>query len=134
MKCRCSSLYGHIQHSTRKKEFPNNSVLRDFSSIANLNVRFFADTNRLLTAANNMDSLRVYGGGGAEAARSRYRAWLQARRPRGRSSSLRSLNIFASPYRSGRNGVHRTAYPVGTGGSFPEGKAAGVWNWPLTSI
>jgi hypothetical protein len=29
--------------------------------------------------------------------------------------------------------VHPTAYPMGTGGSFPGGKAAGAWSWPLTS-
>jgi hypothetical protein len=31
------------------------------------------------------------------------------------------------------SGVHPTSYPMRTGGSFPGGKAAGVWNWPLTS-
>jgi hypothetical protein len=30
-------------------------------------------------------------------------------------------------------GVHPTSYPMGTGGSFPGGKAAGAWSWPLTS-
>jgi hypothetical protein len=30
------------------------------------------------------------------------------------------------------SGVHPTSYPMGTGGSFPGGKAAGAWNWPLT--
>jgi hypothetical protein len=30
-------------------------------------------------------------------------------------------------------GVHPTSYPMGNGGSFPWGKAAGAWNWPLTS-
>jgi hypothetical protein len=28
---------------------------------------------------------------------------------------------------------HPTSYPMGTGGSFPGGKAAGTWSWPLTS-
>jgi hypothetical protein len=32
------------------------------------------------------------------------------------------------------SGVHPTSYPMGTRGSFPEDKAAGVWSWPLTSI
>jgi len=32
------------------------------------------------------------------------------------------------------SGAHPTCYPVGTGGSFPESKAAVSWNWPLTSI
>jgi hypothetical protein len=31
------------------------------------------------------------------------------------------------------SGVHPASYPVGTGTSFPSGKAAGVWSWPLTS-
>jgi len=26
------------------------------------------------------------------------------------------------------------AHPMGTRGSFPGGKAAGSWSWPLTSI
>jgi hypothetical protein len=30
-------------------------------------------------------------------------------------------------------GAH-PAYPMGTRGSFPEGKTAGAWSWPLTSI
>jgi hypothetical protein len=30
--------------------------------------------------------------------------------------------------------AHPASYPMGTGGSFPEGKAAGAWIWPLTSI
>jgi hypothetical protein len=29
--------------------------------------------------------------------------------------------------------VHPTSYPMGTGGSFPRGKAAGAWNWPLAA-
>jgi hypothetical protein len=29
--------------------------------------------------------------------------------------------------------VNPTSYPMGTGGSFPAGKAAGAWSWPLTS-
>jgi hypothetical protein len=32
------------------------------------------------------------------------------------------------------SGSHPASYPVGTGGSFPGGKAAGAWSWPLTSI
>jgi hypothetical protein len=31
-------------------------------------------------------------------------------------------------------GGHPASYPMGTKGSFPRGKAAGAWNWPLTSI
>jgi hypothetical protein len=32
------------------------------------------------------------------------------------------------------SGVHPAFYPVSTRGSFPEGKPAGAWSWPLTSI
>jgi hypothetical protein len=32
------------------------------------------------------------------------------------------------------SGAHSTSYPMGTRGSFPGGKAAGAWSWPLTSI
>jgi hypothetical protein len=32
------------------------------------------------------------------------------------------------------SGAHPASYPMGIGGSFPGSKAAGVWNWPLTSI
>jgi hypothetical protein len=30
--------------------------------------------------------------------------------------------------------VHRATYPARTRGSFPRGRAAGAWSWPLTSI
>jgi hypothetical protein len=30
--------------------------------------------------------------------------------------------------------AHPASYPMGTRGSFPGGKAAGAWSWPLTSI
>jgi hypothetical protein len=30
--------------------------------------------------------------------------------------------------------AHPASYPMGTRGFFPEGKAAGAWSWPLTSI
>jgi hypothetical protein len=32
------------------------------------------------------------------------------------------------------SGAHPASYPMGTRGSFPGGKAAGAWSWPLTSI
>jgi hypothetical protein len=32
------------------------------------------------------------------------------------------------------SGAHPASYPMGTGSSFPVGKAAGAWSWPLTSI
>jgi hypothetical protein len=31
------------------------------------------------------------------------------------------------------SGAHLASHPVGTGGSLPWGKAAGAWNWSLTS-
>jgi hypothetical protein len=31
------------------------------------------------------------------------------------------------------SGAYPASYPMGTGGFFPRGKAAGVWNWPLAS-
>jgi hypothetical protein len=32
------------------------------------------------------------------------------------------------------SGARQASYPTGTRGSFPGDKAAGAWNWPLTSI
>jgi hypothetical protein len=32
------------------------------------------------------------------------------------------------------SGSHPASYRMGTRGSFPGGKAAGAWSWPLTSI
>jgi hypothetical protein len=32
------------------------------------------------------------------------------------------------------SGTHPASHPMGTRGSFPGGKAAGAWSWPLTSI
>jgi hypothetical protein len=32
------------------------------------------------------------------------------------------------------SGAHLASYSTGTGGSFPEGKAAGSWSWSLTSV
>jgi hypothetical protein len=31
------------------------------------------------------------------------------------------------------SGAHPASYPMGTGGFFPGGKAAGTWSWPITS-
>jgi hypothetical protein len=31
------------------------------------------------------------------------------------------------------SGAHPASYPMGTGGSFLSGKAAGAWGWSLTS-
>jgi len=30
--------------------------------------------------------------------------------------------------------AHQASYPMGTGDSYPGGKASGAWSWPLTSI
>jgi hypothetical protein len=32
------------------------------------------------------------------------------------------------------SGFHTTSYPMGNRGSFPGGKAAWAWSWPLTSV
>jgi len=32
------------------------------------------------------------------------------------------------------SGAHPPSYPMGSGCSFPGGKVARVWSWPLTSI
>jgi len=32
------------------------------------------------------------------------------------------------------SGAHPTSFTIGTRGSFPAVKAAGVWSWPLTSV
>jgi hypothetical protein len=61
--------------------------------------------------------------------RSRYSDWLRAGRPRGRSSSPGRVKDFVQ---SGSE-VHPTSYPMGTGGSFPGGEAAGAWSWLLSS-
>jgi hypothetical protein len=52
--------------------------------------------------------------------RSRYSDWLRA----GRSL----LHVVQTG-----SGVHPTSYPMGTAGSFPSGKAARAWSWPLAS-
>jgi hypothetical protein len=36
------------------------------------------------------------------------------------------LRIFISPCRPDGSGVHPTSYPMGTGGTFPGGKASGA--------
>jgi hypothetical protein len=42
---------------------------------------------------------------------------------------------FSLPHRVQTGaGAHLTSYPMRTRGSFPEGKAAGAWSWPLTFI
>jgi hypothetical protein len=49
--------------------------------------------------------------------RSRYIDWLRAGRPRDRSSSPGRVKNFLQVVQIG-SGVHRTSYPMGTGGSF----------------
>jgi hypothetical protein len=41
--------------------------------------------------------------------------------------------LSISPIVQTGSGVHPTSYTMGTGGSFPGGKAAGAWSWPRTS-
>jgi hypothetical protein len=41
--------------------------------------------------------------------------------------------IFSSPLVQTGSQAHPASYPMGTGGSFPGGKAVGAWNWPLAS-
>jgi hypothetical protein len=43
-------------------------------------------------------------------------------------------NFFLHHRVQNRSGAHPPSYPVGTRGSFPGGKAAEAWSWPLTSI
>jgi hypothetical protein len=42
--------------------------------------------------------------------------------------------IFSSPQYSDLFWARPASYTMGTEGSFPGGKAAGTWSWPLTSI
>jgi hypothetical protein len=65
---------------------------------------------------------------------SRYSDWLQAGRPRGRSSSPGSgKNFFFPTSFRPCSGAHSASYPMGIGGSFPWGKATRAWSWPLIS-
>jgi hypothetical protein len=43
------------------------------------------------------------------------------------------VRFFSYPRRPDRSGAHPASYPMGTGGSFPGGKAPEAWSWPLTS-
>jgi hypothetical protein len=40
--------------------------------------------------------------------------------------------IFSLVVQTG-SGAHPASYLIGTGGSFPGGKVAGPWSWPLIS-
>jgi hypothetical protein len=43
-------------------------------------------------------------------------------------------NFSLHPRIQNGSGAHSASYPIGTRGFFSEGKAAGAWSWPLTSI
>jgi hypothetical protein len=46
----------------------------------------------------------------------------------------RAGNFFLHHRVQTGSGAHPDSYPMGTRRSLPGSKAAGVWNWPLTSI
>jgi hypothetical protein len=52
----------------------------------------------------------------------------------GGSSPGRGCELFSTHRVQTGCGVYPASYPMGTRGSFPGGKAAGAWSWPLTSI
>jgi hypothetical protein len=57
--------------------------------------------------------------------RSWYSNWLRAVKPRGRSSSPGRIKNVLHVVQTD-SGAHPTSYPMGPGGSFPGGKAAGA--------
>jgi hypothetical protein len=63
---------------------------------------------------------------------SRHSDWLRPGRLRGRSSSPGKVKNLLHIVQIG-SGVHPASYPIDTAGSFPVGKAARAWSWPLTS-
>jgi hypothetical protein len=66
--------------------------------------------------------------------RSRYSDWLRAGRPRGLSSNPgRVKNFLFSTSSRPVLGPTQASYSMGARGSFPGGKAARAWSWPLTS-
>jgi len=42
--------------------------------------------------------------------------------------------FFSSPQCPDNSEVHLTSYLLGTRGSFPGGKVARMWSWPLTCL
>jgi hypothetical protein len=42
--------------------------------------------------------------------------------------------VLTTAFRTALPPPHPASYPMGTRGSFPAGKAAGEWSWPLNSI
>jgi len=50
-------------------------------------------------------------------------------------NTLIILHTFSLHHRiQNGSGAHPASYLMGTRGSFPDGKAAEAWNWPLTSM
>jgi len=49
------------------------------------------------------------------------------------SVSSRGWVFFHHSIQSGP-GAHQASFTMGSGGSFPGGKAAGAWSWPPTSV
>jgi hypothetical protein len=62
----------------------------------------------------------------------RYSDGLRAGRPGIDSLWARDFSLVQSLRTD--SGAQPASYPMGTGGSFPGGKAAGACSWPLTSI
>jgi len=44
------------------------------------------------------------------------------------------IGFFSSPPHSAGSGARPSSYPMGSGGYYLGGKAAGSWSWPLTYI
>jgi len=66
---------------------------------------------------------------------SRYSDWLRAERSDDWGSNPSGGWEFFLRHRIQiGSGVHPASCPMGTGGTFREGKAAGMWSWPLNSI
>jgi len=52
----------------------------------------------------------------------------------GGSSPDRGWDFYPHHRVPSGSGTYPASCPMGTRRSFPEGKAAGTWSWPLTSI
>jgi hypothetical protein len=63
---------------------------------------------------------------------SRYRDALQAGGPGFDSQQGQNCSLLHSVQTD--SGAHPASYTIGIGGSFPAGKAAGAWRWPVTFI
>jgi hypothetical protein len=53
---------------------------------------------------------------------------------RSQFDSRKRQEIFSFPYCPDHIYCPLASYPMGTGGTFPEGKVSGAWSWPLTCI